>query len=123
MIDEELFKELPWDLQVEIADNIHSKQYTPIERSVLARKILGIFAAKTQQGQRSDISSTSSKFLEEKFSHGSLEKTANLFGESHETVRKRILVLEESEKNPTLWRDDVKNIMIDTQALMRFIKR
>lgn len=96
MIDEILAR-LSKRMQIEVVENALQKDLTESEKAKVQKLLKAELASNTQQGKRNDL--TSSKNLE-KVKHGILDDVGEIFGESHETVRKRLDVFEKIEKNP-----------------------
>ena len=103
-INRELLKHIPLELRAEIEENITHKPYTQEELAEIQLKLKEIIAAHTKPGARTDLGRTSSKILEE-VDHGAIEAISGLFGESHETVRKRLKVAEVAKKDPEKYGD------------------
>ena len=91
-INEKALEKLPIELRIEIEENIHRKGYTQSELAEIQKFIRAELSKYTEPGRRTDLGKeTSSKILEE-VDHGTLEVVSKLFGESHETTRKRMYI-------------------------------
>jgi 16S rRNA G966 N2-methylase RsmD len=96
--DPNIFKLLPFDYAVQIAENFERAHYTESEKAHLQKFLLAYFQQFSQQGFRTDLRRrrrrTFSKNLEEVDYHGCLGRVAKLCKESHETIRKRLKLFE-----------------------------
>jgi len=100
---------LPKDLQIEIIENIERKNLTASEIVATQKRIQNELVKFTEQGKRTDLGKTSSKILE-KVDHGTIELIAKIFGESHETTRKRYRIVEAAEADPETFGDVLESV-------------
>lgn len=102
MIDDILAK-LSKAIQIELLENTLQKPLTESEKARIQKFLKDELKKHTSQGKRTDLS-TSSKNLE-KVKHGVLEQIGTLFNESHEQVRKRLVIAEKAEQFPEKFGD------------------
>ena len=108
---EDIIKNLPKPLQIEIVENIQ-KDLTQSEKYKVQKKLFKTLRKYNQQGKRTDLE-TSSKNLE-KVKHGLAEKIGRLYNESHEKVGQRKYVFERIAQNPKKYSNLKKKL--DTEA-------
>ena len=98
----ELLDPLPFQVQIEIAENMFRKNLTESEKAEVQKLLRPYFEKQSKQGNRSDIKkikSTSPNMLV-KVEHESVnEKIAKVLGESDENVRKREIVFKKINKD------------------------
>lgn len=106
---EALLECLPWELQVELSENIFRKDFSQRERAIVQRDLIARFSgvARERQGARTDLDregGTSTARAVEVVPRGrwknSTEKVGKIFGEGERTIRERIAVVAAAEKDP-----------------------
>jgi len=100
---------LPKDIQIEIIENIERKDHTASELVKIQKRIQNELKKFNEQGKRTDLGRTSSKILEE-VDHGTIEVVAKIFGESHETTRKRYKIVESAKSDPETFGDILEDV-------------
>lgn len=106
-VKDDLIDKLPLELRHQILENVDRKDFTEEELAAIQKKIRDS-GALDEQGKRTDLKGgeTSTQIAqksEEK--RGVYKKIGSLFGESDNTVRKRIEIVEAAEENPEEYSD------------------
>jgi hypothetical protein len=121
------FNQLDPDLALELTENLERHNYTPMELAKAQRKVADQLRPHLQQGARNDLKHGKHK---KKFRHGLDGAVGAYFHESHTTVHKRSVVLENYERHSE--RYGTLNLRLNSgqeslssayNAIMRDIKR
>ena len=98
----ELLEKLPFQLQIEIAENMFRKNSTESEKAEIQKLLRPYFQKQSKQGERSDLQTTKTtipNMLVKVEPESVNEKIAKVFGESDENVRRREIVFEKIDED------------------------
>ena len=96
----ELISKFPKDLQTEIKETVRCKDYTEESLAQLQLNLKNILESKSNQGKRTDLTSPQQEGDVKAAHEKTLNEIGNIFNEGKETIRKRLLILVNSQKNP-----------------------
>jgi len=109
----DVIQKLPYDLQIELSENEYRKDWTQSEKAYIQKILRKLLQKETHPGARTDLVTTSAKHLTQVTPHKDTRinsQIGKLFGESHETVRKRDQIFDEINKYPKKYEHIKKSI-------------